>query len=291
MTISDFELLVGGRRMSVHDVGDPAGHPVVYFHGTPTSRLDLDLADETATAENVRVVSFDRPGYGHSDPSSFSLSSIARDALEIADMLELRIFSTLGLSGGGPFALAAGAVGGSRVRSVGIADGVAPYQLAGGIEELSSQDRLACSLLRDDPTGAAEAFGRGFEKLQEVLLNGDSRDVVETFRNALTSRDFALMEDPVVGAALIGSMRESLVQGVDGAAWDNVSYVGPWDFDLSEVRCPVLLWYGEDDRFVPPSHPVWLEANLHDSHLVVKPGEGHFGLFDHYREILQILSG
>lgn len=113
----------GGRVLRVRDAGDPGGAEVMYFHGTPSSRLDLCFGEQLAAEYGVRLVSFDRPGYGGSTPASFGLASIAADAHAIADELGIARFATLGLSGGGPGALAAAAVPGGRVTQVGIASG------------------------------------------------------------------------------------------------------------------------------------------------------------------------
>ena len=53
--------LPGGRRLRYDDVGDPAGRPVVYLHGTPDSRLSRP-SDEGL--DGVRLLAVDRPGYG-----------------------------------------------------------------------------------------------------------------------------------------------------------------------------------------------------------------------------------
>ena len=70
---------VSGRTLAVRQAGDPGGRPVVYFHGTPSCRLDAAFADDLCAELGVRMVSFDRPGYGESPAAPFSLSSIARD--------------------------------------------------------------------------------------------------------------------------------------------------------------------------------------------------------------------
>jgi pimeloyl-ACP methyl ester carboxylesterase len=85
-------------------------------------------------------------------------------------------------------------------------------------------------------------------------------------------------------------VRESLRPGTSGAGWDNVSWIGDWDIDLSAIRCPVLLWYGSDDRFSSPAHRVWLSENLPHSRLIVHDGEGHLGIFEHLGEMLDALT-
>ncbi len=110
------------RTIAVKQTGDPQGQPVVYFHGTPGSRLEPDFGAGPAAA-GVRVVCFDRPGYGASSPTPFGLSSVAEDTALVADELGIPQFATLGQSGGGPFALAAAAILGDRVTRVGVASG------------------------------------------------------------------------------------------------------------------------------------------------------------------------
>ena len=106
----------------------------------------------------------------------------------------------------------------------------------------------------------------------------------------MSQRDRTLMDDAVIGPSLIASMREGLRKGVQGGAWDNVAWVGAWDIDLGQVRCPVLLWYGEEDLFAPPAHGEWLKQNLENAHLVRRDSEGHFGLVDHLAEVLAALA-
>ena len=116
--MKETDVVRDGRVLRVRDAGDPLGSVVMYFHGTPGSRMDLSFGEQVAAEHGVRLVSFDRPGYGGSTPASFGLASIARDAQAVADQLGVDHFATLGQSGGGPFALAAAVVLGGRVVSL-----------------------------------------------------------------------------------------------------------------------------------------------------------------------------
>jgi len=113
MATSERDVIVEDRTVRIREAGDPNGSPV-YFHGTPGSRLDLAFGDEIAAAERFRLLSFDRPGRGGSSPCLFGLLSVGRDALNIAGQLGVERFATLGLSGGGPFALATAAADSGR---------------------------------------------------------------------------------------------------------------------------------------------------------------------------------
>ena len=291
MEPDETELAVGDRVLRIRETGDIDGHPIVYFHGTPGSRLDLAFGDVLLSGQSVRIISFDRPGYGGSTESAFGLSSVARDALSIADSLGLGAFTTLGLSGGGPFALAAAAVGGDRIKGVGVASGAGPFEyVPNALDKLSEIDKKAYSHLPANPETAALGFASGFEELAQMLRNGDDEAVIAEFAPALSERDRVLMSDGMVGSKVIGSMREGLSKSVLGGGWDNVAWIGHWDFEISQVRCPVLLWYGEQDLMAPPAHGQWLEENLLNAKLTIRPSEGHFGLVDHFSEVLRELA-
>lgn len=161
----------------------------MYFHGTPGSRLDLCFGEQLAAERGVRLVSFDRPGYGGSTAAPFGVASIGADAHAIADGLGVDRFATLGWSGGGPGALAAAAVPGGRVTRVGIASGVAPFQLVpGALDSFDDNDRAALSLLPDDPVAAASAFAAAFEPLVEVLRVSDGGGGLRGYESAVVPR-------------------------------------------------------------------------------------------------------
>jgi pimeloyl-ACP methyl ester carboxylesterase len=76
----EIEIDRGDRVLRVRDAGEPGGPAVIYFHGTPGSRPDLSFGADVAAERGVRLVTFDRPGYGGSTAASFGLAAIAADA-------------------------------------------------------------------------------------------------------------------------------------------------------------------------------------------------------------------
>jgi pimeloyl-ACP methyl ester carboxylesterase len=289
--VHEIEIDRGNRVLRARDAGHPDGAAVMYFHGTPGSRLDLTFGEQIAAEHGVRLISFDRPGYGGSTPAPFGLASIAADAHAVADGLGVARFATLGMSGGGPGALAAATVPGDRVTRAGVASGAGPFQLVpGALDVLDDDDRAAVALLATDPAAAASAFAASFEPLAELAGASGGPGVASAFADLLSPRDQQLMQDPRYAAVFAGTMREALRQGTSGGGWDNVSWVGAWDVDLSAIRCPVLLWYGSDDRFAPPMHGLWLSENVPHARLVMRDGEGHMGIYDHLGEMLDALT-
>ncbi|HUL27701.1 MAG TPA: alpha/beta hydrolase [Streptosporangiaceae bacterium] len=281
----------GGRVLRVRDAGEPGGSVVMYFHGTPGSRLDLSFGEQLAAEHGVRLVSFDRPGYGGSTPAPFGLASVAADAHAVADGLGVDRFATLGMSGGGPGALATATVPGDRVTRAGVASGAGPFQLVpGALDSLDDSDRAALTLLPGDPAAAAAALGAGFEPLAELARESGGSGVAAAFADLLSPRDSELMADQRLASAFAATMHEALRQGTSGGGWDNVSWLGDWDVDLGAVRCPALLWYGTDDRFAPLAHGRYLAEKLPDAQLVLREGEGHLGIYEHLGEMLDALT-
>jgi pimeloyl-ACP methyl ester carboxylesterase len=127
--------------------------------------------------------------------------------------------------------------------------------------------------------------------LVPVFAAGTDAEIIDAFGPLLSDRDRVVAHLDDVEGPLAQSMRESLTQGTQGGGWDNVSWVGRWDFDLATINCPVLLWYGDDDRFAPLSHGRWLRDHLSDAVLTVRAGEGHFGICEHLDEMLAALVG
>jgi pimeloyl-ACP methyl ester carboxylesterase len=112
-------MLPDGRGVGYADWGDPDGRPVLFFHGTPASRLAVECG--------VRLLSLDRPGIGLSDPApGRSLLDWARDVDAFADALGLDRFAIAGWSGGGPYVLACAYALSDRLTDAAVLSGCGP---------------------------------------------------------------------------------------------------------------------------------------------------------------------
>lgn len=283
--IADQEATFGDVTLGVRQSGRADGAPVLYFHGTPGSRLELAWADGQVADAGVYLATFDRPGYGASSEVPFSLSSVAELAVELADRLGWGRFATLGWSGGGPFALATAAAARDRVRAVGVISGAGPMQeIPGVLDHLDGGDAEGAALCVTDPPAAAAAFASTFAPFAGALA--DEAQLTAAFAPLLSERDRRVFADPATATAVLHELREAFRQGLLGGGWDNVSWVGPWDIALDAVRCPVRLWYGDEDLMAPPLFGTWLADHLPDATLHVRQGYGHLAAFEHLPEML-----
>src|SRR5690349_9926528 len=110
--------LEDGRKVSYAEFGDPNGHPVLYCHGAPSSRLEpLFITDQKIKSHGLRIIAPDRPGIGGSEPVPHaSFATWAKNAQEIADKLSLDRIVVMGNSGGTGYALAVAHSMPDRVR-------------------------------------------------------------------------------------------------------------------------------------------------------------------------------
>lgn len=286
--MKEYDLAIDENRLRVREAGDPNGELVIHFHGTPGCRTELAFADDIAEVAGVRLVTFDRPGYGGSTQVPFSLTSLGAMAVQVADHLGVDGFRTTGFSGGGPFALATAASAGPRVKAVGVMSGPGPFQLVpGALDELSDGDKAALQRL-PDRQAACEGFVQALSEdmdVEQALENAAS--LYQSFEPLLSETDREIWGRQ--SEQILAEMREALTQGAWGYAWDNVAWLGPWDYDPTAVECPVLLWYGAEDRMAPPSHAQWFASNLRNGRLTMHKGEGHLLPFAHLEHMLKEL--
>lgn len=260
---SDIDL-PDGRRLHVYDTGGDDRLPVVWHHGTPNIGAPPVPLFATADELGIRWVSSDRPGYGPSTPRpGRDFASTAGDVARIADALGIDRFATMGHSGGGPNALACGALLTDRVFAVVSVSGLAPY----GGEGLDWFAGMA-------PSGQAS--------LQAAL---QGRDVYEQHLATSTDSDPGFIsadEEALAGewSWFVDVVRPAIAQGPGGLIDDDLANVAPWGFDPGQIASPVLILHGGRDRVVPSSHGEWLARHCRSAELWLRPDDGHISVLD-----------
>src|SRR6516165_1211541 len=116
------------RQIGFAEFGAPWGRAVFWLHGTPGARRQIPTeARVYAEQHNVRLIGIDRPGIGSSTPHQYAnIAAFADDMRTIADVLGIDKMAVVGLSGGGPYALACAAAMPDHVVVAGVLGGVAP---------------------------------------------------------------------------------------------------------------------------------------------------------------------
>src|SRR5258706_2153383 len=156
-----------GRLVTYREYGAPGGFPVLALHGTPGSRLKYAAAHADAARMGLRVISPDRWGYGRSDPHPEpALADYARDAAELLHGLNIGRFSVVGISGGGPYAVAVAAQLRERVRSLALVAPIGPISGRLGPRDLRLFHQICFPALARAPRIVGLVF-----TVDHVLLN------------------------------------------------------------------------------------------------------------------------
>jgi pimeloyl-ACP methyl ester carboxylesterase len=265
-----------GRRLRAYEAGDPAGDVVLVHHGTPCSGILARWWAEDAIARGIRLVGYDRPGYGGSDRQpGRSVADAVDDASAIADALGVERFRTWGISGGGPHALACAVLLPDRVIAAATLASVAPYG-AEGLDWLAGmgQDNL-------DEFGAAvageEVLRPYIAEASAQLITAGPAGLAAAFRSILPDVDVAALSGDVAQfmyAWLAGGQRN----GFEGWIDDDLAFVRDWGFDLSSVGVPLLVLQGRHDLMVPFAHGGWLAAHIPGATARLTDDDGHLTL-------------
>jgi pimeloyl-ACP methyl ester carboxylesterase len=280
-----------GRTLAIEEAGDPNGRPVLVHMGTPNSRHLYQPSGIDAAVRGLRLISYDRPGYGGSTPQpGRSVADCAADVRAICAELGIGRLAMWGISGGGPHVLACAALLPDLVTAVASLASLAPLDAQGldffaGMGQDNADDiRL---FLRDPRAARAK-----LEADREAILATSAAELADALQTLLTPTDAAALNGPLADY-LIYCDHEGLAPGVEGWWDDGVAQASPWGFELSAVSVPVLLMHGRQDMFVPFGHGQWLAAHIpgvearlfdHDGHLTLLTNripEVHAWLADH----------
>lgn len=267
-------VLPDGRYLAYDTYGDPAGRPALYCHGFPTSHHEARLVDGPAHRHGFRVAAPDRPGYGGSSPRTMEqVADWVEDAAALLDELAWPRVVVIGVSGGGPYALACAARLPERVAAVVLAGALGPVGEAPTGRAMNPVARLGFWLARTAPgllAGLFTAAGRLLARWPGLLRWGLAVAAPAADRRVLARAD-------VLGALLDGAA-DGLGRGGGAAVAELARYARPWGYPLAAVRCPVLLWHGTADHVVPLQHARRLAGALPEVSTHLLPDEGHFSV-------------
>ncbi|MFY1597023.1 alpha/beta fold hydrolase [Micromonospora sp. WMMD737] len=289
---ADFAEREDSRRVAYEVTGAPDGFPVFLLHGTPGSRRGPKPRGIVLYRMGVRLIAYDRPGYGDSDRrEDRDVADAARDVEAIADHLGVEQFAVVGRSGGGPHALACAADARlrGRVTRVAVLVSLAPW------------NAIELDWVGGMNTGNVRGFGVGSPDTAAVVEEirqraeraaADPRLLLADLRTEMSTADRRAVNDPALRRLITDTYAEALRSGPYGWIDDVLAFRRPWAFDLSAIdtaATPVRLWHGADDNFAPVSHGRWLAAQIPGAEMEVRPGAAHFDAVEELPRILRWL--
>jgi pimeloyl-ACP methyl ester carboxylesterase len=283
-TADQILILADGRRLGYAEYGDPNGWPLMFFHGTPGSRVMARFAGPKARELGVRLLAPDRPGFGLSDlQPRRRLQDWARDVEELADHLKLERFAVAGVSGGGPYvAVCAGELG-ERLISAGMVSSLAPEDRVQ--RELSRGHRLTAKVMRQTRliTPLLRLLAWCARRCPEI--------VIRAMGLMAFWEDRRILSQPEVQRTQIDGIVEAFRRGPQGTADELGLLSHPWGFEVEEIKIPVHLWHGEADAIVPVELGRYLADHIPYCQARFIPGAGHLWIFEGYEEVFRTLRG
>lgn len=269
----------GGRRLAYAEFGAADGMPVLYCHGFPSSRREALLLHAGALAQGARIIAADRPGYGDSDDApGRALGDWADDLLALADHLGLARFALLGVSGGGPYAVAAAwrlareAPG--RLAGAALICPLGPVYQARLLNQMSPAVRTSLGVARATPWLVELVYGG----VTAALLERCPGLVEEVRSMAAPEVDRAVLASGDTAAILNQTVIDAMRQGAIGPRRDLLLYTQDWGLPFAEVSQPLRIWHGDQDGTVPIEHARWYADHLPAATLTELPGEGHYSV-------------
>lgn len=282
--------LTDGRKLCYAIYGPLDGKPVLYFHGTPSSRLEPQLLDgynlsssKLFQETNIKLIAVDRPGMGLSDYNpKGSFLSFADDAAELAKFLGVQSCPVLCWSGGGPYALAIAYQHPSLISSVHIICGFTRCFDAAVLAKMGMNKWYFRS---------AKYAAPFLQATMNLLKKKKIKSSIPQKITGLSYADYKLLKDPGHLNALSNlTMKEACRNGAKGAVHEAGMYFKNFGFALSSIQQPVHYWWGTADRAVIQLHAEAIETEVQNQKLHYQQGEGHLSIYtNNFREVLQVV--
>lgn len=274
------------RRLAYAEYGEPNCPAVFLFHGLPGSRLSWGLLPGNPFPPGLRLIAPDRPGYGRSDSKPHrTVLDWSDDVFELADALEIEKFGVLGVSGGGPGALACAWKRPERLTSVAVVACPAPTNAPNAFKGMSKTNRLFMTLAWRLPWLST----LNVRLLASVIRRNPAR-YINTMKYKMDEVDKIILNRPEIQELLIKDFTEALRAGAQGMESDMAANHGQqWGFQLEKIDSKVLFWFCELDRSVPRAAGRYLSSTVPDCEITFVPNAGHLWILDHLNEVLTAL--
>ncbi len=272
--------LTDGRFFEYFDNGIASTSAIIFHHGTPAHASLWGSWLELAASRGVRALSYSRAGYGISDRNEGrTVLSNNDDIRELLDSLGIRDFISIGWSGGGPHALATTVMTGNKgaITLAGVGEyGAADLDFLAG---MGPENEVEFGEALKGEAAIAAWMEENAHPFKEVSAD----EIREALGGLIGDADKKAL-DGVIADEYATATRKGLAVSFDGWIDDDIAFIQPWGFALSEISVPVLVWQGDQDLMVPHAHSYWLEKHIPTAKLNFVPGHGHLSLIADYKD-------
>lgn len=274
-----------GSKLAYAEYGDPAGKPVLYFHGSPGSRLEGAMFSDLFKRKGLRMIAPDRPGMGRSDfPYKHSWLEHTMDVIALAEHLGIKKFSVIGYSGGGTVAQACAYAFPNRVTQAILMGSWAPVSEDEALfNELAPLDRFFYRLGNTIPA----LFNIPYAFFPFAVRYMSVKRFLNLLKSSMSDADMEALEDEAFAKLLFDDVRESFTQGVKGPGYDALILCQDWGFKIEEIEAPVHIIHGTEDKAAPYAFAKYMYEKMPNANLYTYPGDGHFAIRNRLEEVFE----
>ncbi|NLY45468.1 MAG: alpha/beta hydrolase [Tissierella sp.] len=283
-------VLSDGRKLAYQEYGDLEGYPILLFHGTPGSRLWFMEDEPIASELGIRLITLDRPGYGGSDPKPYrTMLDWAEDVNETAQLLKLKEYSVLGVSGGGAYAAVCAYKELKGLRNAAMVASGVPFKGGKAPTSMSRPNRIIFWLSRYVPQLSRSVF-RAQIKMMNKDPEGFKKSLLRGNRH-LSEWDRAFLQTNEQAEATLLHMQEAYRQGPDEVVRESALLSRSWNFKLSGIQIPIYVFHGDADTMAPYDAAAAAVASIPNGQLIRIRNAGHFIIEDEeiWKDILRSL--
>ncbi len=264
------------------------GKPVIYFHGTASSRLEILLLKEFAYANKFQLIGIDRPGYGLSTyRAEIGLCDFAQDVRVLTDYLKLRSFAILSWSGGGPFALTYTALFPEQVtHTVAVGSPALPFDTS----EAHNGNLLAKIAMKNRYFATL-----GLKFFRKSILQANQN--IDGYMNSRSGKnmvadwpkpDRKFFSDAAWLKRMYAAMAEGFRQesSVKTIFQEHQLFLKSWNSSIGRIPIGKLtLWQGVQDKTCPVDNAQKIAKVVKGTHVKIFPGEGHCVMFSQIQKL------
>lgn len=229
--IDEFIETAPNVKLYVKDYGN--GNPVILIHGWPLSNEMWEYQIENLVANNYRVITYDRRGFGKSSQPwhGYDYDTLTDDLKAIIDKLELTNITLVGYSmGGGEVVRYFSRHGGAHVSKVVLVSSIIPYLAQsddnpdGRTKDKNEATQLA---IKEDRIAFLDDFGKNFFGVG-FLNNPISAPLLEYYR-------------------MLASFASPHATTECAKSFSNADFRK----EVLSVKVPTLIIHGNADKIVP----------------------------------------
>jgi 3-oxoadipate enol-lactonase len=239
---------VNDINVSYNDEGHEESPIIIFIHGFPLNKSMWDNQVESLK-NHYRVIAYDIRGHGNTDLGAidFSIDLFVNDLLTFMDVLKIEKSIICGLSMGGYIALNAIENHPERFTALILSD----TSCTADSPEAKEKRMIAIESIKEN----------GVEKLADGLIPNLFAD--ESFKRNL--KEIQNAREMIVKTSM-----QSLHHSLHALADRKETCV-----KLSEIKVPVLIIVGKEDKITPPDTARFMQSNIKRSLLSIIEHSGH----------------